>query len=541
MAKRILVFTVIFFCSSNASLWAQENSWQDLMKLPERRQAGSIEEISGTIRLLREGGFRPEGPSLQLTLEDALEIALRLNPQVRISESNVEGSAAQLDLTLSDYRNQYDLDARVEERLRRLTGGSGFRIDPNQGLVRETVSSWENNELFSIGPTYSRQFLNGSFLEVSPSLEWEHRSDGNFDSPIDGSPGSNQEDRYRLNVRYSLPINSRPREEIRTRIENSQLSAIRSDFSLELQRERITELVIGQYWNIKLLQEELEIQNERLLQARRIEFIIQTQFEFENASEVQVGQANIDVLNNEAQMITLEGNLRNSKERFNLILGVPVETEPILLDELDVSPLPLSASAYIEIVTSTNLQLKDLNIAIRQTENQLRVARLGQQPNLLWSNFFDRNDEGVQNLTTALIFSWPFGDGGATRARVRILEENLKQQEINLWDLERSLIQEVYADLRDLHLQLQRIAILDRNVQQAYVNLENDLFIFTETGRISFREMQDSQIDLSLSRINLARAKVTYNAAKANLLQKVHRYSPSQPIEPLLGLLEPGR
>ena len=122
-----------------------------------------------------------------------------------------------------------------------------------------------------------------------------------------------------------------------------------------------------------------------------------------------------------------------------------------------------------------------------------------------------------------------------TSARTGGKPEQLK---IDLWDQERRLVQETYGDLRDLQIQMQRIPILERNVEQAYVNLENDLFIFTETGRITFRDMQDSQIDLAQSRINLARAIASYNFAKASLLQKVHNYEPSDAFEPALGLLK---
>ncbi|MBD3265691.1 hypothetical protein GF373_03400, partial [bacterium] len=109
----------------------------------------------------------------------------------------------------------------------------------------------------------------------------------------------------------------------------------------------------------------MDIQNERLLQAKRIEFIFQTQYEFENASEMEVGQAQIDVQNNEAQLIDLEGNLRSAVETLNYILGIPLETNLDLTDTLQVSPLPLNANHYVDEVTSTNLQLKNMRIAIQ--------------------------------------------------------------------------------------------------------------------------------------------------------------------------------
>lgn len=539
VSVRFLMSIFVATLVGEASAWAQATGgWPPPANHIERKKAGSIEEITGTFTMLRDEGYRPKGELLELDLQGAIDIALKKNPQIRVAESGVEQNIARLDETESAFRNQYTLDSSFQERWRRITGASGFRIDPDQGLVRENTSKFENNELFTLAPSYTRQFKNGALVDISPSFTWENNSDAAFDNSPENPAGNNYEDRYGLDVRFDLPINSRPREQIRSQIENSKLGAIRSDLNFYLQKQRIIEQVINQYWNIKLTQEELDIQNERLLQARRIEFIIQTQYEFENASQVQVGQANIDVLNNEAGLIATEGNLQAARERFNLLLGTPVESQVMLTEELEISPLPMSASDYIKMVVDSNVEMKDFDLAIRQTENQLQVARLGQQTSLSWSNFFNRNDEGTQNLTSALIFSWPFGDGGATRARVRVLEESLEQQRINRWNLERTLVQETYDDLRSLQVQMQRIGILEKNVEQAYINLENDLFTFTETGRITFREMQDSQIDLAVSRSNLARAKVLYNAAKASLLQKVHDYTPTEEVEPLLGLLK---
>jgi outer membrane protein TolC len=193
------------------------------------------------------------------------------------------------------------------------------------------------------------------------------------------------------------------------------------------------------------------------------------------------------------------------------------------------------------MVTSSNLSLQNSRLAIEQTKNSLKVARLGQQPNLTFSTSYNRNDEGAEDIVGAFVFNWPFIDGGATKARVRVLEEQLNRQEIDLWNQERELVQETYQDLRELQLQQQRIDILRQNVDQAFVNLENDLFIFTETGRISFRDMQDSQIELAQSRLNLTNAIVSYNLAQNSLMQKIHDYNPSEVVEPILGLLNPDK
>lgn len=495
-----------------------------------------IEDITVEESILQKENFRPQGEKMVLRLQDAIEIAMKKNPNMQIARHGVLGSLADLDSTESAWRSKYSLDSSLDNSLRRRTSGS-FRLDPIKGLIEDAKREYENDSLFKIGPRYTHTFKNGSQLDIEPSFAYEWYSDGSFDRGVLNPEGNKYEDRYSLGLSYNLPLNSRPREQIRTQLENAKLSTIQSDYDLFSQGKTTEESVINRYWNIKQLQERVVIQKERLLQSRRVAFIIETQYQFENESRQKVGEAQTDVLNNEADLIDLEGTLRNAMEGFNIFLGIPIETDLDLTDTLEVTPLPMTGTDYVAQVTSTNLNLKSQRLSIRRTENSLRVTRLGQQPDVILSTFANGEDEGSQNLGAGLTFSWPFGDGGATRARVRVLQENLEQAKIRLWDSERQLVQNTYSDLRELQLQQQRIEILQRNVKQSETNLETGLINFQEFGQISFRDLQDIQIEVANSRSTLVQAKALYNAAKSSLLGKIHDYKPSEEIEPILKIL----
>lgn len=500
---------------------------------PGMSEPETIEDITGTVRMLEESAYKPAGATMTLDLDEALEVAMMNNPQIRIARSGVLQSLQDLELTKSAYRGLFDVSSRFDETIRTFEGGQ-FRIDPERGLISEDAASTENNELFSVGPRYRQTFDNGASIELNPSFEFENASDGQFDrTPTD--PQGNQSDvRGRINMSFNFPINSAPREQVRTDLENARISTLQTDYDRYLQEEQIRELVINNYWQIKSFERQLEIQNERLLQAMQIEFIRRTQYEFEQASQLQVGEAQIDVLNQQSQLISQEGALEDAIEQFNILLGLPLETRLNLTDALEVEPLPYAPAEYISLVTSTNLELEQLRLQIRQTENNLRVAALGQQPELSFISSYSRTDEGGENIGFGMVFNWNFGDGGATRARVRALQESLEQQQIQLWNLKRNLIQETYADLRELQLQDKRIVILEENVEQSERTYENALFNFREFGQISFRDMQDFQIDLANSRVSLVNAKVQYRVARSSLMQKVHDFEPYETVAPVM-------
>lgn len=537
---RIVKTSMVIVLAALLSLtgWSQDRSDRSsgIDLLPSQPAVTNINDVTVQESFLNESEYKAAGQTQTLTLQEAIDIALRYNPQMRTSRLSLDESLSNLDLTESDFRPKFNLDASVDERIRRISGGT-FRIDPDRGLVSEIDKRYENNTFFSIGPTYRQEFKDGSVINIQPEFQFEHDSDGAFDRGPSNPSGNNYEDRYSVVARYDYPLNSRPRLQNQTQIENSKLSAVSSDYDLYLQEKTTVNSVINQYWNVKRLGEEVEIQRERLLQSKRVEFVIQTKYQFDDVSRQAVGEAQIDVLNNESSVIDVEGQYQGMMERLNLLLGIPVESNLILTDDIEVAPLSQPAEAYIELVTQHNLELKQLRIAIQQRENSLKIARLGQQPDLVLSAFGNANDEGSHLIGGALVFSWPFGDGGATRARVRGLEDQIERLKVNLWDLERQLTQETYVDLRNLQLQRQRIEIFERNVNQSYINVENGLYDFQNFGRISFRDLQDLQIELAQGRINLVRAKVSYVVAMAGLMQKIHEYSPTSEIEPLLNVL----
>ncbi len=492
----------------------------------------SIEDLTGTLRLLKEGSYRPTGPKESLTLDQAIGTASENNPNLNIARTSLRSALWQRELTEAAYRGLFDLDADFNSQLRTFSAGT-IRFDEDEGQVFETRSDTRNVETASISPRYRQQFKNGFGVTVSPNLNFEHDSDGSFDSKA----GNDEELTGGINMNLSYPLFSEPRLAIKRDLENADINTLQSDLSLYLQNKSIKQLVVNSYWRIKQLERELEIQNERLLQSLQIEFIFRTQYEFENAARVQVGEAQIDVLNNQANLISQEGSLRDQIELFNITLGLPLETDLDLTDGLTVEPITLTGDECIRLVKENNVALSDLELSIRQQENNLRVAKLGQQPDFNLVGSYFRNDEDSETMGIGLAFSWPFGDGGATRARVRITEENLERLRIQLWNLERQLVQETYNDLRSIDLQQQRIMILERNVIQAEANLDNALFTFKEFGRITFRDMQDFQIDLAQSRVSLVQAIVGYNISKSNLMQKIHEYEPSTEVAPLIDLL----
>ncbi|MBD3265690.1 hypothetical protein GF373_03395 [bacterium] len=214
----------------------------------------SIEDITGFHSLLGKEDFRPSGPTKTLTLKETINLAMKKNPSIRISKLGLDQSLANLALTESTYKNTYRLDAQANENLRRLVGGK-FRVDPEKGLVRESFEHYENSETFTLSPVYQRTFKDASRLTVSPQYRFQSDSDAAFDASSTNPAGKNYDNMYNVDITYDYYLNSKPRQEIRQRLENAKLSTIQADYDIFQTQKQTENAIISQYWRIKQLEE----------------------------------------------------------------------------------------------------------------------------------------------------------------------------------------------------------------------------------------------------------------------------------------------
>ncbi len=225
----------------------------------------------------------------------------------------------------------------------------------------------------------------------------------------------------------------------------------------------------------------------------------------------------------EAGLLAAKSGLEDDYEALNLLLGTPINYRIQLTDPLEVAKGERVAQDYIDLALSTNLNLETIRLSLKQSENSLGITRLGQQPTVELVNSYQRDDGGDNMANFQFQVLWPFGDGGATRARVRASESRIEEQQIRLWEEERALRQEVLQVLRQIETAKEQLKINEENVRLAGEALEIANFQF-ENGEIGFRDLQDAQIDLANSRFSCAGTIRTLNVSYAALESLIHEH-----------------
>ncbi len=468
-------------------------------------------------------------PDVSLSLSAAIDVALENNPDMRATREALEASEANFDLAHSPYRSLVDLGADASARymaIHEIAGGvilnptrSAQEGRPVYDYVGRHGSRHEDHEEVGFNQTISKTFRNATRLDLTTTERLEQDSVRYYDDDED----QDHDLQSSVQVSYTIPLNSRERVRIRTTLDNAELGYEQALNSLYQQREQVIYSVNTNYWNLKYSEQNLAIQKDYLAQAQRTYESFNVKLEYGFASEFEVKQSRVAMRRIESNLVGLRSRLRNDYESFNILLGMPLDYRTELTDELVVPEIERSKEEYVELALDTNLQLKNMRLSIEESENSLALTRLGQQPNISLGTSYMRDDGGDAVANVSFNFSWPFGDGGATAARVRAAESRLQDRRIRLADEERQLRQQVLDLLRQIQTAEEQLIINEENVNLSQEALDIANFRF-ENGQIEFRDLQDAQIDLADSRVTYTGTVRTLNIAIAALEALIHQY-----------------
>ncbi len=468
-------------------------------------------------------------PDVSLSLMAAIDVALENNPGLLEARQSLDAADANFDLAHSPYRSLVDLGADASARFTGIHEIAGSVVlnptrsaqegSPVYDYIGHHGSRHEDHQDVGFNQTISKTFRNATRLQLTTTERLQQDSIRYYDD--DEDKGSDLQSAVQLS--YVIPLNSRERLRIDTTLDNAGLSYEQALNSLYQQREQVMYSVNTNYWNLKYSEANLAIQEDYLSQAQRTYESFNVKLEYGFASEFQVKQSRVAMRRIESNLVGLRSNLRNDYESFNILLGLPLDYRVELTDEMKVPEITRSKEEYVNLALDTNLQLKNMRLAIEQAENNLRLTRLGQQPDIRLGTSYMRDDGGDSMANVSFNFSWPFGDGGATTARVRASESRLEEQRIRLKDEERRLRQQVLDLLRQIQTAREQLAINQENVNLSKEALDIANFRF-ENGQIEFRDLQDAQIDLANSRVAYEGTVRTLNIAVAALEALIHEY-----------------
>ncbi len=391
-----------------------------------------------------------------LSLEQCVQVALRYNPQIRVSEGNLQESEANLKLSRSALFPQISGSAGLTR-----TGGTSvfgsFIVSRNYDSYS---AGFQGQQLiFDFGKTYSG---------IAQSADLAHAS--------------------RQNLRGT-----------------------RQDVILD---------TYTAYYNYLAAERVREVDTETVVQANDHLHQAQAFYKAGTVPQYDVVDAEVTLANARVSLIQADNNVKVARIQLENVIGRRLPPDFVLEDVLNVTHVEISLQSAIETAIKSRPELLASQAQVQAGKAGLTAAWTSDLPSINLSGSYNWRNFDINPLyggwNFGLTVSLPIFDGFALDAGIDRARANLKVAEASNDLAMQSLYLEVQQDEFALEEAGQRIVAANKLVQQATEALRLAIGRYN-SGTGSELEVTDAQVSMANARITYIQSLYDYNVSYAQL------------------------
>jgi outer membrane protein len=442
----------------------------DWLGHPDRGQALSSE--AAPTRVSQTAQVPPTRPTLELTLKDAVAIALEKdgNAKVRLAEELIRQARAQ----------------SAQERAALLPN-----IDASVSQQSRTTNLEALGIQFDVAiPGFEPPRFIGPF--------------GTFDARVKATQ-----------ILFDLSA-------VR-RFQASKAGVSAAELQNETTRNEVTALVATRYLAAVRANARLQAAGANIKLAQALLDLTRDQKRAGTGTGIEVTRAEVQLANERQQLLLAENERRRAHLELLRVTGLDLETEITLVQELAYrSVLVGSLDEAVEIALSSRPDFQAQKKREERLKLQSSAAKWERLPSL--HGFADYGSLGTSinnSLPTRSIgisVTVPVFDGGRLDARRAEMLSLFDQERIRSEDLREQIQLEVRVSLDDLHSAEAQVKIAEEGLQLATAELEQAQRRY-RSGITTSVEVTDAQTRLERARENRIGALFEFNSAKIELGQ----------------------
>lgn len=483
-------------------------------------------------------------PPQSITLQDAIQTALKNNLQVGIAEQVREASKASVLINRGtfDWSLQSTLDFSH-------TKSASIRTQNLGGSIATTNSEFTTtsrnltatlNKPFEWGGNFSLAYGSNSPLYSSTDisgLSTVVAANGQVTGPTPFGPYNGNPYPYNSSLSASYTqslLRNFGRDVTSVSLIVAKLGSIQADFTFQ---ESIIALVAdteSKYWDLVFAKRNLENKQQSLALSQKQLHENQIRVEVGTLAPIEVTNAEADVAQREQDIITADAALLNAKDALARAL-YPDSSHYTNLDPADapnIEPFRFDETTAEKTALENRLELKFFKLDLQSKQAQEVAAANKLKPQLDLnvgylgsSNTRDTFSSMNSDLTgfkypgynVGLTFSIPFGNnaakGGVSQARA-----NRRQSELNLRDQELGIILQVRQSYRNLDAAAKGVAAAEKTRIYREKNLDAEKKKFDNGMSTNFFVLQRAD-ELDTAKANELQAQINYAKAVTALEQ----------------------
>ncbi len=449
------------------------------------------------LMLISSATFCPPANAVtNLTLEEAIEMALEKNRTILIQREEIEKAEARIVEARANFFPTFSLSGGYT----RLAEVPEFRyVNPAFDTVRITVFDDFGNP---IGYTYADRIVGVTRTTFKMGAENGYMGRFSLQQPI-FTWG-------RIRNGYELAkLNSSATQEDYRKIRNETIFRVEEAF-----------------YTILFLEEFITSTEESYEQMKRHVSVVQKRYDAGLASKFDLIRARVQLANMEPQVLKARDGLRMARNGLQVLLGVPLDEEIELKGQLEYAPASVNLDTAMKEALARRPELIALELKKKMAERALAIAAAANKPNLgfvmnySYQKPYNFEDEWGGSWDATLALQLPLFDGGATSGKIKQAGARLNQAEIGL----QMFTDVVSLEVRNALLQLTDAARLAQSQEENVKLAEEALRIAErryENGLMTSLEVIDAQLALAQAKTNYLQTLSDYSISRSKLKRAV--------------------
>jgi len=354
-----------------------------------------------------------------------------------------------------------------------------------------------------------------------PSVSLSHNST-HSDSPIvttNNVQSGGSKDNFSNNVSLRLPIYSGGG--IEAQIEEAKLNYKLNDVGVDKSRQQVKLDTTAGYYSILGAQNTLKVNQESVDMMQDHLKNVQAQYGVGVVAKSDVLRSQVELADIQQKQISAQNAYDLAVSNFNNIIGLPLDTEVKLKDELKTGTYALSLDDSIKYAMAHRPDVAQAEYNIDIAKQGVKVAKSGNLPSVDLSasqGWSDSSFPGTKDngWSVGLAASWNVFDSGVTNAKIKQSDANLTkamleaQQAKDGYQLE---VRQYYLSMNEANKRIGSSQVAVEQAQEDYkiAGVRYSAGVGTNTDVI------DAQVALTTAKTNYIQAMYDYNTSKANL------------------------
>ena len=307
----------------------------------------------------------------------------------------------------------------------------------------------------------------------------------------------------------------------------SDIARDMAELSLLRKQQEIRYAVTDAFYGLLVLEEYLTQAQASLAQLERFAASVETRYKAGLVSQFDLLRATVQVENVKPGVIQAENALNLASEGFKLLLGMELATEFRLSGELRMVDEEFVLEELVDHAMEHRVEIKNLKNTERMAQLSQAITRRTNLPTLVGGATYTRTkpfsftgDEWGSSLTFNLGFQWPLFSGFSNFHKSREAALMLKEARLGLENLERAIHVEVKQSYLSYLAAKEAIDAAQENVGQAQKAFE---IIETryKNGLATNLEVLDTELAFRQSRVNYLTALKNYNTSLAEIYKAI--------------------